>query len=99
MKTVAQMTLILGALLCTVTATAAERPNIVLIMADDLGLGDVSYYQEELLSKQSLVPTPAIDALAKEGLWFTNGLDPIFHSEIPQSYVGQVQLRPDPLAR
>ena len=33
------------------------------------------------------------------GLWFTNGLDPIFHSEIPQSYVGQVQLRPDPLAR
>ena len=32
------------------------------------------------------------------GLWFTNGLDPIFHSEIPQSYVGKVQLRPDPLA-
>lgn len=33
------------------------------------------------------------------GLWFTNGLDPVLHSEIPQSYVGQVQLRPDPLAR
>src|SRR5262245_61427402 len=32
------------------------------------------------------------------GLWFTNGLDPIVHSEIAQSYVGQVQLRPDPLA-
>jgi streptogramin lyase len=33
------------------------------------------------------------------GLWFTNGLDPVFHSEIPRSYVGKVQLRPDPLAR
>jgi len=31
-------------------------------------------------------------------VWFTNGLDPILHSEIPQSYVGKVQLRPDPLA-
>jgi hypothetical protein len=33
------------------------------------------------------------------GLWFTNGLDPMVHSELPQSYVGKVQLRPDPLAR
>ena len=32
------------------------------------------------------------------GLWFTNGLDPILHSEIGQSYVGHVQVRPDPLA-
>ncbi|MFT7652850.1 MAG: hypothetical protein ACI9ON_000530 [Limisphaerales bacterium] len=33
------------------------------------------------------------------GLWFTNGLDPMIHSEITQSYVGKLQLRPDPLAR
>jgi streptogramin lyase len=32
------------------------------------------------------------------GLWFDNGLDPIIHSEVPQSYVGWVQFRPDPLA-
>lgn len=32
-------------------------------------------------------------------LWFNNGLDPMMHSEIPQSYVGKVQMRPDPLAR
>jgi len=32
------------------------------------------------------------------GLWFTNGLDPMVHSEIPQSFVGHVQLRPNPLA-
>ncbi len=33
------------------------------------------------------------------GLWFNNGIDPLLHSEIPQSYVGKVQLRPDPLAK
>lgn len=33
------------------------------------------------------------------GLWFTNGLDPIFHSEVGRSYVGKVQFRPSPLAR
>ncbi len=33
------------------------------------------------------------------GLWFNNGLDPLIHSEVGQSYVGWVQLRPDPLAR
>ena len=33
------------------------------------------------------------------GLWFTNGSDPILHSEIQQSFAGKVQLRPNPLAR
>ncbi len=32
------------------------------------------------------------------GLWYTNGLDPLIHSEVQQSYVAKVQLRPDPLA-
>jgi streptogramin lyase len=32
-------------------------------------------------------------------LWFNNGIDPLLHAEVPQSYVGKVQLRPDPLAR
>lgn len=32
------------------------------------------------------------------GLWFTNGGDPIHHSEVPKSFVGKVQLRPNPLA-
>lgn len=33
------------------------------------------------------------------GLWYTNGLDPVFHSEVGRSYVGKVQFRPSPLAR
>lgn len=46
---------------------AGERPNIVLIMADDLGYGDLSCYGAKRLS------TPGMDRLAKEGLRFTQG--------------------------
>jgi arylsulfatase A len=53
------------ALLCG-QSLAAEKPNIILIMADDLGYGDVSCYGGK-------VPTPAIDRLAREGVRFTSG--------------------------
>ncbi len=33
------------------------------------------------------------------GLWLNNGIDPVLHSEVPQGWVGKVQLRPDPLAK
>ena len=46
---------------------ASNRPNIVLIMADDLGYGDVSCYGATRLS------TPHIDRLAGEGIRFTSG--------------------------
>jgi len=44
---------------------AAPRPNIILIMADDLGYGDLGCYGQELIR------TPNIDRLAVEGLRFT----------------------------
>lgn len=43
---------------------AAERPNIVLIMADDLGFADLGCYGSE-------IETPRLDALAAEGLRFS----------------------------
>src|SRR4051812_31532255 len=46
---------------------AAKRANIVLILADDLGYGDLGCYGG------SDVPTPNIDRLAAEGLRFTDG--------------------------
>lgn len=46
---------------------AAEKPNIIVIMADDLGYGDVSCYGAKGFS------TPNIDRLASEGLQFTSG--------------------------
>lgn len=52
------------------TASAAETPpNIVLILADDLGYGDIGCYGN------SRVSTPNLDRLAQEGLRFTD-----FHS-------------------
>lgn len=42
---------------------AAERPNILLIFADDLGIGDVGCYSSE-------IQTPNIDSLAREGAKF-----------------------------
>ena len=47
-------------------AEQAPRPNIVLIMADDLGYGDLSCYGATHVS------TPHIDALAKNGIRFTD---------------------------
>ena len=47
---------------------ARRRPNIVVIMADDLGYGDLSSYD-------GWIETPALDAMASEGVRFTD-----FHS-------------------
>lgn len=51
-------------LLCSVGLLAAEKPNIVLIYADDLGYGDVS------MNGATAVSTPNIDRIAKEGINF-----------------------------
>ena len=48
-------------------AAAPQKPNILVIMADDLGYGDVSCYGTKALQ------TPHIDRLASEGLRFTSG--------------------------
>lgn len=50
---------------------AAERPNIVLILADDLGYGDLSCYND-----QSKVTTANIDRLAQAGMRFTDAHSP-----------------------
>ncbi len=52
---------------CGASLTFAETPNVIVIMADDLGYGDVSCYGATSLE------TPHIDRLASEGLRFTSG--------------------------
>ena len=54
--------------LIILAATAfAGRPNFIVIMADDIGYGDVSAYGSKALR------TPNIDRLAAEGVRFTSG--------------------------
>ena len=47
-------------------STLEPRPNIILIMADDLGYGDLSCYGNESIQ------TPHLDRLAAEGMRFTD---------------------------
>ena len=56
---------LLVALLCTV-ASAAERPNILFILIDDMGWMDIACQGNEH------VHTPDINRLASEGIRFTD---------------------------
>ncbi|CAN5461142.1 arylsulfatase [soil metagenome] len=53
-------------LLSELSVSAQQKPNIVLIYADDLGYGDIS------CQGATKIQTPNIDRIAKEGLRFTN---------------------------
>ena len=50
---------------------AADHPNILFILADDLGYGDLACY-----NSQAKAPTPAIDRLAGQGMRFTDAHSP-----------------------
>ncbi|MDA7514703.1 sulfatase-like hydrolase/transferase, partial [bacterium] len=56
-----KFTIITALLSCVCLAN--ERPNIILVMADDMGWGDPSY-------NSGWINTPALDAMAAEGLRF-----------------------------
>jgi arylsulfatase A-like enzyme len=49
------------------SAAAPERPNVLLVLADDMGIGDVSH-----LNPASLWRTPHLDRLAREGMVFSD---------------------------
>ena len=51
---------------CGVSVRADARPNLIWIMADDLGYGDLGCYG------QKVIKTPHLDRMASEGLRFTH---------------------------
>ena len=64
------MRIIRCVIVCTILATtpfavAQEKPNVVMILADDIGYGDIGVYGGK-------IPTPNIDQLAREGMRFTD---------------------------
>lgn len=58
-------------LLITSALTAVEKPNVLFILADDLGYGDVACY-----SSESKIATPFLDQLASEGMRFLDAHSP-----------------------
>ncbi|CDF79850.1 arylsulfatase [Formosa agariphila KMM 3901] len=54
---------------------AQQKPNVIVILADDIGVGDISYYRN-MNSDDTVLKTPALDALAKEGIVFTDAHSP-----------------------
>ncbi len=63
-----------SALFCVFNFTAqaeSSRPNIIIILADDMGYGDVASQ-----NPASKVPTPHIDAMATQGMRFTDAHSP-----------------------
>lgn len=57
--------IVIGLCLAASSAQAAERPNIIIMMVDDLGFSDFGCYGSE-------IETPNIDSLAADGLRFRN---------------------------
>jgi arylsulfatase A-like enzyme len=60
--------------MCVLIASVAfgekKKPNIVFILADDLGVGELGCYG------QTKIQTPNIDRLAKEGMKFSQAYSP-----------------------
>lgn len=67
MSSILRSLLFVAACLVGAIATAHDKPNFIVIMADDMGYGDVSCYGATELT------TPNIDKLAAEGMRFTSG--------------------------
>ncbi len=54
---------------CQKTPEAADKPNILIILTDDQGYGDVGFHQIHAPE----ISTPGMDQIAENGLIFTNG--------------------------
>jgi arylsulfatase B len=57
------------------STVAQDRPNVILIIADDLGYGEVECYSNV---EERPLPTPHIDSLARTGVLCTHGYIRLF---------------------
>ena len=68
MKTIVRAACVLAVLFGVRSTALASHPNVLVIVADDLGYADMSFLEHA----PEDVSTPGIDRLAKEGTYFTN---------------------------
>jgi len=66
MKFVMKQLLVFIFVAVPLAVTATEKPNIIYILADDLGINDFGCYGQEIMK------TPRIDQMAEEGMQFFN---------------------------
>lgn len=64
-----------GLLFLTINLFATNPPNVIVVLADDIGVGDISHYRR-MHSENIILETPNIDKLAKKGVVFTNAHSP-----------------------
>ena len=75
-------------------ARKQKRPNIVFILADDMGYGDI-----QALNPKSRIPTPRLNKLANEGVAFTDAhsgsavCTPTRYGVVTGRYAGRTRLK------
>lgn len=69
MKLIAKMAASLTLLVLSSITIAAEKPNILVIWGDDIGMFNISAYNRGMMGYK----TPNIDRIANEGILFTDG--------------------------
>ena len=67
-STLALACVLTWSLVLSAAASEPEKPNIVFVMCDDLGYGDIHC----LNPARGKIPTPGVDRLAKQGMIFTD---------------------------
>lgn len=59
----------------TTSGTFTDKPNVIVVLADDIGVGDISVYRR-MHSDNIVLETPNIDELAERGITFTQAHAP-----------------------
>jgi arylsulfatase A-like enzyme len=71
--TMSKFNLIIPAIILSLSVKAASNPNIILFMADDMGMGDTSAYQDFTGNADNVqLYTPHMERLARMGVRFTD---------------------------
>lgn len=62
---------------CSMDSVGSDiPPNVVVILADDIGVGDIACLQEAFSGKDALISTPNLDSLIEQGIYFKRAYTP-----------------------